>query len=105
MAGSQRRQEGSQQSGENPNGGRTPGTENGPDVAGNGLDESEESEEERLARLEQNARNGLRSTAGRGDAIAERMDQIKIKRRQKKTYEPPTLMLASDLPLYEQYDP
>ena len=42
-------QEGSQQSGENPNGGRTPGTENGPDVAGNGLDESEESEEERLA--------------------------------------------------------
>ena len=46
-------QEGSQQPGENPNGGRTPGTENGPDVAGNGLDESEESEEERLARLEQ----------------------------------------------------
>ena len=71
-------QEGSQQSGENPNGGRTPGTENRPDVAGNGLDESEESEEERLARLEQE----------RQEWLAERMDQIKIKRRQRNLTSP-----------------
>ena len=47
-------QESSQQAGENPGGGKTgTGTENGPDAADHGLDESEDSGEERLARLEE----------------------------------------------------
>lgn len=90
-------QEGSQQSGENPNGGRTPGTENGPDVAGNGLDESEESEEERLARLEQERQEWLAEYRRQRRCHRGTHESDKNKEEAEKPYEPPTLMLASDL--------
>ena len=101
-------QESTSQAGENQNGDGTPGTgkengENGENGTGSGeeFDESEESEEERLARLEQERQEWLaeyrrqqrqrRRTHGAG-RNAEKADMEK-----EKPYEPPTLMLASDL--------
>ena len=101
-------QESTSQAGENQNGDGTPGTgkengENGGNGTGSGeeFDESEESEEESLARLEQERQEWLaeyrrpqrqrRRTHGAG-RNAEKADM-----EEEKPYEPPTLMLASDL--------
>ena len=101
-------QESTSQAGENQNGDGTPGTgkengENGGNGTGSGeeFDESEESEEERLARLEQERQEWLaeyrrqqrqrRRTHGAG------RNAKKADMEEEKPYEPPTLMLASDL--------
>ena len=101
-------QESTSQAGENQNGDGTPGTgkengENGWNGTGSGeeFDESEESEEERLARLEQERQEWLaeyrrqqrqrRRTHGAG------RNAKKADMEEEKPYEPPTLMLASDL--------
>lgn len=101
-------QESTSQAGENQNGDGTPGTgkengENGGNGTGSGeeFDESEESEEESLARLEQERQEWLaeyrrqqrqrRRTHGAG------RNAKKADMEEEKPYEPPTLMLASDL--------
>lgn len=97
-------QENTFQAGENQNGSEIPGigSETGPDKTGEGLDEAEESEEERLARLERERQEWLaeyrrqrqrqhRQTYGAGKTAEEAETETE------KPYEPPTLMLASDL--------
>lgn len=93
-------QESSQQAGENPGGGKTgTGTENGPDAADHGLDESEDSGEERLARLEEERQEWLAEyrRQQRRHRRAHGSGKTEEETEAEKPYEPPTLMLASDL--------
>ena len=97
-------QESTSQAGENQNGNGKPenGNGTGSDETGNGLNESEESEEERLARLEQERQEWLaeyrrqqrqRRRAHGSGKQAGATDEAETE----KPYKPPTLMLASDL--------
>ena len=61
---------------------------NGPDVAGNGLDESEESEEERLASLEQERQEWLAEYRRQRRCHRGTHGSDKIKRRQRKLTSP-----------------